>query len=85
MAIRILTHCRTAMQVGQKLLVVERTLGPQVPAAEAALSDMLMLVMNGGRERTEVDIARLLHTGGFRMERVIPTRSVLSIMEGSVV
>ncbi|MBK8048534.1 MAG: methyltransferase [Anaerolineales bacterium] len=85
MAIRILVNCRAAMKAGQKVLVVERVMDATAPTTEAALADLLMLVMNGGRERTGADFRRLLEASGLRLERVIPTQSVLSIVEGCVV
>jgi hypothetical protein len=40
-----------------------------------------MLVMTGGRERTEKEFAALLRQGGFHLARVVPTESVISIVE----
>jgi hypothetical protein len=45
--------------------------------------DVNMLVLApGGRERTEGEFAELLRKAGFALERVIPTTSNLSIVEG---
>jgi hypothetical protein len=45
--------------------------------------DLLMLVMNGGRERTTDDFGRLLAAAGFRLAEVTPTASPLSVIEGT--
>jgi hypothetical protein len=40
-----------------------------------------MLTMTGGRERTENEWSELLGKAGFKIERIIPTESFLSIIE----
>ena len=40
-----------------------------------------MMLMTGGEERTEEEYAELLARAGFRLERVIPTRSPVSVLE----
>ena len=40
-----------------------------------------MLLLTGGRERTEEEYAELLARAGFRLERMIPTRSSVSVLE----
>jgi hypothetical protein len=42
---------------------------------------MVMLVIPGGQERTEVEYASLLAKAGFRLSRVVPTASVVSVVE----
>jgi hypothetical protein len=43
--------------------------------------DLNMMVMTGGRERTEGEFRQLLATAGFRLTRIIPTRSLFSVIE----
>jgi hypothetical protein len=46
------------------------------------LLDLEMLVLTPcGRERTKIEFTRLLRGAGFRLSRVIPTNSPLSIVE----
>jgi hypothetical protein len=45
--------------------------------------DLNMLVLCTGRERTESEYQDLLATGGFKMERVVPTLTPFSIIEAS--
>ena len=40
-----------------------------------------MLVMPGGQERTEAEYAELLGKAAFRLERVVPTESAVSVVE----
>jgi hypothetical protein len=88
-ATAILANCRRAMAAGGKLLIIEREL-PEIGApgqtAEAFLLDLEMLVMTpGGRERTRSEFARLLSDTRFKLARVIPTTSPLSIFEAEAV
>lgn len=81
-AIQILVNCRQAMQAGQILLLVERVVGSDRPTVEEALSDMRMLVTNGGRERTREEYQALLRASGFELARIIPTTTPYQIVEG---
>ena len=47
----------------------------------AKLIDLQMLVLTGGRERTAAEYRGLLEATGFRLTRVIPTPSLVSVME----
>jgi hypothetical protein len=77
----ILENCRKAMGPNSRLLLVEMVL----PAGDAPhpgkMLDMVMLVLPGGQERTEAEYAELLGKTGFRLARVIPTASAVSIVE----
>jgi hypothetical protein len=43
--------------------------------------DLLMLAYAGGRERTEDEYRELLTSAAFRLQRVSPTGSTVSIIE----
>lgn len=43
--------------------------------------DIEMLAMPGGRERTEEEFGALFDRGGFRLTRVVPTKSPMSVIE----
>jgi hypothetical protein len=51
------------------------------PGSRGALSDINMLVMPGGRERTEQEYAALFAAAGLHLTRVIDTGSRMSILE----
>jgi SAM-dependent methyltransferase len=82
-AVKILKNCHSAMADGGRLLLIESV----VPAGnEPSFSkgmDLQMLIMTGGRERTEAEYRELLAAGGFILTRVIPTESPMSIIEGT--
>ena len=77
----ILGHCRRAMKPGSRLLIVETVLPEGDTPHQGKVQDMVMLVIPGGQERTESEYASLLAKGGFRLSRVVPTNSVVSIVE----
>jgi hypothetical protein len=77
----ILGHCREAMKPGGRLLIVETVLPPGDTPHQGKLQDMVMLVLPGGQERTEAEYESLLAKAGFRLTRVVPTASVVSIVE----
>jgi hypothetical protein len=78
-ALRILNTCARAMPVQAALLVIERFVGPPNEDAAGKLADLTMLVGPGGRERTQEELADLLHEGGFRVDQVIATGTPLHI------
>jgi hypothetical protein len=80
-ATKILRRCREAMPAGSRLLVIERLLPPGNAPSEAKLFDISMLVVLGGRERTESEYRRLLRGAGLELRRCVPTRSPLTLFE----
>lgn len=81
-AARILRACRSAMTPGARVLVVERIIGRPNEQLAAKLSDLNMLVGPGGRERTLEEFTSLFSAAGFRLDRVVETRSELSVIVG---
>ena len=84
-AMDILRNTRRAMAGGAALFVIERVLEPGGPSLEAALSDLSMMVMNGGRERMCFEFEELLSAAGFKTTRVIPTPTRFQIIEAKAV
>ena len=82
--IRILKACRQAMKPSSKLLVIDPIVqpdeGPETTFAK--LTDLLMLVVHAGRERTAAEFARLFASSGFKLNRIISTESPVGIAEG---
>jgi O-methyltransferase domain/Dimerisation domain len=81
-ATAILKHCRQVMAQSAKLLILETIIPPGNEPFLAKLIDLQMLVLTGGRERTEPEYRGLLEAAGFRLTRVIPTPSLVSVIEG---
>jgi predicted O-methyltransferase YrrM len=78
---QILRNCRRAIPADGRLLVVEEVIpAPNEPSIGKWL-DLHMLVMLGGRERTEAEYAALLADAGFELTRVIPTHAGAGIVE----
>lgn len=73
-SVKILTNCRRAMNAGGTLLVIERVMPDRVipdPELEwTALMDLNMLVVAGGRERTESEYRQLFEAAGFSLTRM---------------
>jgi hypothetical protein len=84
-AVKILASCRKVMPSDGKLMIIERELpevGQAGASAEPFLLDLEMLVMTpGGRERTREEFAKLLSDAQFRLTRIVPTASPVSIFE----
>jgi hypothetical protein len=72
-AIRILENCRLAMASGGRVLITEGLIpDDQARAIPALLSDLNMLVVTGGQERTNTEYVRLLAAAGLRPGRIQP-------------
>jgi hypothetical protein len=80
-SVGILRNCHRAMTTQGKLLVIESVILPGAEHARGKFIDLLMLVMTGGRGRTEAEHRTLLAAAGFRLTRLIPTQSEISIIE----
>jgi len=78
----ILTNCHRAMQTESKLLVVEMVITPGNEPSDAKLLDLEMLVITGGRERTEAEFNNLFVSSGFKLSRIILTKESVCIIEG---
>ncbi len=81
-SVTILLNCRRAMAKNGKLLLVERVISPGNEPSFGKLLDLQMLVVTGGRERTEAEYRTLLVSAGFRLASVIATESGESVIEG---
>jgi hypothetical protein len=77
----ILGNCRKAMKPDGRLLIIEMVLPPGDEPHPGKILDIVMLVLPGGQERTAEEYAALLAKAGFRLERLIPTASAVSVVE----
>lgn len=75
-ALEILRVCRRACAPEARLLIVEQVLPERVrdaaPDRHKHLGDLNMMVLTGGRERSEAEYRELLAAAGFRLERTLP-------------
>jgi hypothetical protein len=77
----ILGHCRQVMKPDGKLLIVEMLLPGGDAPHPGKILDIVMLTQLSGQERTEAEYALLLDKAGFRLNRVVPTESPVSVVE----
>jgi hypothetical protein len=81
--VAILHSVARAASARARLLVIEPLLpDDDEPALDAAMMDIAMLVVTGGRERTADEFAVLFERAGFRLERVVSTASPFKLIEG---
>lgn len=80
-AVTILRNCRDAMNPGGKVLVVETVIPPLNEPCFGKWLDLMMLIV-GGRERTEEQYHRLFQQAGLKLNRIVPTAHEVSIIEG---
>jgi O-methyltransferase/methyltransferase family protein len=80
-AILILRNCAEAMAPGGRTLVIESVIEPGNDPSTAKFLDLMMFVMNGGRERTAEEYHLLFTAAGLRLTRIIPTGAE-SLIEG---
>ena len=78
---KILGNIRKAMGPEGTLLVVDQVVPPRNEPGLAKLMDLEMMVLPGGRERTEQEWRELLQASGFRLEKVIHTPIPQCILE----
>lgn len=79
--VTILERCREAMAPGGRILVVDAVVPRGNGAHQSKTLDLLLMSALVGRERTEADFAGLLAAAGLRISRIVPTPTVLSVVE----
>jgi SAM-dependent methyltransferase len=78
----ILESCREAMPAQARLAIVEHLRPEQASDGPAAVMlDLHMMVITGGRVRTEAEVQRLLAEAGLMLSRVTPISVGLSILK----
>ena len=80
--VKILRTCRAAIAETGRIFVIEPIIRAGNEHDPAKFSDLNMLVMLGGRERTAADFERLYAEAGFRLTDIIRTESSMTIIEG---
>jgi len=80
-AVTILRNCQEAMNPEGRILVVEIAVPPGNGPCFGKWLDLMMLVV-GGRERTEEEYRRLFSEAGLKLNRVVSTAAEISVIEG---
>jgi len=81
-ALAILRNVHRAMKDDGKLLLIETVIEDGDGPSFSKLSDLHMMIMTGGQERTAAEYAALYERAGFRLTRVLPTESLIGVVEG---
>jgi hypothetical protein len=77
----ILRNIRKGMNRGGRVILIESVVQPGNQPDFAKIIDLEMLLMPGGRERTEAEFRALFAEAGLEMTRIVPNRSPLSVIE----
>ncbi len=80
-AISILRNCRDAMNPEGRILVVETVIPPLNEPCFGKWLDLMMLIV-GGRERTEEQYRQLFSKAGLKLNRIVSTAHEISVVEG---
>jgi hypothetical protein len=83
-SLQILRNVRTAATPATAVLLVETVIPEDDSRSNAKLTDMEMLLVNNGRERTAGEYRLLFDEAGFQMVDVVDTASPHSIIEARV-
>jgi O-methyltransferase domain/Dimerisation domain len=78
----ILKNIRRAIAPEGRVLVVDYVVPAGNEPSLGKLADLQMLVMAGGRERTQREFEALFDDAGFRLASIYPTAAPQSIVEG---
>ncbi len=81
-SVTIMKNCHRALPENGKLILIEAVIPPGSEPHFGKFMDLNMLVMTGGRERTEEEFRNLYEAAGFRLTRIVPTESPFSVIEG---
>jgi len=84
-ALQILKTCREAMAPSARIVLLERILPDRVDSTQrgldAVMSDLQMMVILGGRERTAEEYGAQFESAGLRMTRTLPVGAGFGVFE----
>ena len=82
--VTMLRHTVSAMAPGGRVVAVEHVVPPPGVPSFGKLLDLEMLVVtDGGRERTESDFAALFAKAGLKLARIVPLQAPVSVLEAT--
>jgi hypothetical protein len=79
--LKILMKCRDAMSQNSTLLIVEPLVSSLMGRDYAKVMDVYMMMITGGKERTQKEFEALLERAGFIIESISHTETEFSIIE----
>jgi hypothetical protein len=77
----LLRRCRDAMTPGGRVLIIDAVIPPGNDPHPAKIVDLVMMSILSGHERTADEFGALCAAAGLRLTRVIPTESMLAVVE----
>jgi hypothetical protein len=80
-SLTILRNCHRAMPADGRLLVVESVIPPGNEPFAGKFLDLVMLLIPGGKERTENEYRTLFAQAGFNLSKIVPTGTEVSVIE----
>jgi O-methyltransferase domain/Dimerisation domain len=80
-ATTILRNCARSGRGKTRVLLAESVVAPGNEPHFAKVLDLEMMLLPGGKERTEAEFAKLLEGAGFKMTRVVPTKGPVCVVE----
>jgi hypothetical protein len=81
---RLLSRCADAATAGGRLLIVDWLIGPPNQPDPAKLADLfVMLVLRGGRDRTEAEFRSLLGAANADLDRITALPTGQTVLEAS--
>lgn len=80
----ILGNCRKVMKPGGRVLIVDQVLPPGNEPSIGKFTDLVMMIMPGGAERTAAEFEKLITESGLKFRRIVSTKSLVSVIEAFV-
>jgi SAM-dependent methyltransferase len=82
-SVRILLNCARSLRPNGRVILIDWVIPEHEQPGPAALSDLNMLVLLPGRERTAIQFAELLRAAGLHLDRITETVSSMHVIEAS--
>jgi len=81
-SVTIMKNCHRALPENGKLILIEAVVPETSEPHFSKFIDLNMLVITGGRERTQGEFRDLYEASGFKLTRIVPSESPFSVIEG---
>lgn len=81
-SLSILRNLHRALGRDGRLLLVESVIPTGNEPFAAKFLDLTMMLIPGGKERTEAEYRALYEAAGFTLSRIVPTTTEISVIEG---
>lgn len=80
-SVKLLRACRDALADQGRVFIIDTVVPPGNDDHPSKLSDLAMMVVFDGKERTENELSDLLAQADLKLNQIIPTGGTLSIVE----